>query len=308
MKKSKFTDEQIADALRQVENRSVADALLDSRICHWRFTGGLDEQGRAVCAVTSPNAERPLRPGQCQHGKVVRINARIACNGNGRLVLPCERMCNDVFLAASRPLKPDRTYLIEDGRVPSRHAHALPRPPRTTLQQYSAIPNATAPRLRVSHVKQSCRWDGRSDGTCLSELSARGSKNDASHHVGPAVCAVPSLWACVGRPATDPTVDGELTCSMKRRLVGGAVGTSANRTRRCRISAQALASWSCGMSLVRRCVTCGQMGIEVPDASALDVLVQCLRAGRTNAMLQLVYKRGRWRVSGMKRGHRRGSQ
>jgi hypothetical protein len=59
---------------------------------------------------------------------------------------------------------------------------------------------------------------------------------------------------------------------------------------------------------VRRCVTCGQMGIEVPDAASLEVLIQSLRADRTRAMPQLVYKLGRWRVSKVKRGRRRGSQ
>jgi len=49
--------------------------------------------------------------------------------------------------------------------------------------------------------------------------------------------------------------------------------------------------------LVHRCVRCGLMGIEVPDASALDVLVRCLRAKRTNAMPQLLYEDEQWRIS-----------
>ena len=57
---------------------------------------------------------------------------------------------------------------------------------------------------------------------------------------------------------------------------------------------------------VRRCVSCGQTGIEVPDASALDVLVRCLSAEGTNAMPQLVYEDGRWRISGVKHGDRGG--
>ena len=54
--------------------------------------------------------------------------------------------------------------------------------------------------------------------------------------------------------------------------------------------------------VVRRCVSCGHMGIEVPDASALDVLVQCLQVEGTKAMPQLVYEQGKWRIS-----HRGGS-
>jgi hypothetical protein len=55
--------------------------------------------------------------------------------------------------------------------------------------------------------------------------------------------------------------------------------------------------------LVRRCARCWQKVIEVPDASALDVLVQCLRAEGTNAMPQLVYEDGRWRISDVRRDH-----
>jgi hypothetical protein len=58
--------------------------------------------------------------------------------------------------------------------------------------------------------------------------------------------------------------------------------------------------------LVRRCVGCGQMGIDVPDAASLDLLVRCLRPERTNAMPQLVYEQGRWRIYDVKRGHRGG--
>jgi hypothetical protein len=45
------------------------------------------------------------------------------------------------------------------------------------------------------------------------------------------------------------------------------------------------------------------MVIEVPDASALDVLVQCLRVEGTNAMPQLVYEDGRWRIADVSRDH-----
>jgi uncharacterized Zn finger protein len=61
-----------------------------------------------------------------------------------------------------------------------------------------------------------------------------------------------------------------------------------------------------GHVAVRRCVRCGQMGIEVPDASALDVLVRRLRVEGTNAMPQLVYEDGRWRISDVRRDHPRG--
>jgi hypothetical protein len=58
--------------------------------------------------------------------------------------------------------------------------------------------------------------------------------------------------------------------------------------------------------LVRRCVGCRQMGIEVPDASALDVLVRCLRVEGTTAMPPLVYEDGRWRISDVSRDYRGG--
>jgi hypothetical protein len=58
--------------------------------------------------------------------------------------------------------------------------------------------------------------------------------------------------------------------------------------------------------VVRRCVRCGHMVIEVPDSSALNVLVQCLRVEGTKAMPQLVYEDGRWRICDVKRDHRGG--
>jgi hypothetical protein len=57
---------------------------------------------------------------------------------------------------------------------------------------------------------------------------------------------------------------------------------------------------------VRRCIKCGHMVIEVPDASALDVLVRCLRVERTDAMPQLAYEDGHWRISAVRRDHRGG--
>ena len=58
--------------------------------------------------------------------------------------------------------------------------------------------------------------------------------------------------------------------------------------------------------LVRRCIACRQMGIEVPDASDLDVLVRCLRLEGTPAMPQLVYEDGRWRIAEVSRDDRGG--
>ena len=49
--------------------------------------------------------------------------------------------------------------------------------------------------------------------------------------------------------------------------------------------------------LVRRCVRCGQIAIDVPDAVTLDVVGRCLRADRSTAMPQLVYEDGRWCIS-----------
>jgi YgiT-type zinc finger domain-containing protein len=49
---------------------------------------------------------------------------------------------------------------------------------------------------------------------------------------------------------------------------------------------------------VRRCSTCGEMHVEVPDAPALDVLVRCLRVESTHATPQLEYEGGHWRISG----------
>ena len=48
------------------------------------------------------------------------------------------------------------------------------------------------------------------------------------------------------------------------------------------------------------------LGTEVPDATALNVSVQYLRAERTTPCSNLCIKRGRWRVSGVKRGDRGG--
>jgi hypothetical protein len=56
--------------------------------------------------------------------------------------------------------------------------------------------------------------------------------------------------------------------------------------------------------LVRRCVGCKQMEIEVPDVSALDVLVRCLPVEGTAAMPQLVYEDGQWRASDVSRDYR----
>ncbi len=101
--------------------------------------------------------------------------------------------------------------------------------------------NATAPRLRVTHVKQSRRWDGPSVGTCLSELSVGGSKNDASHNLGPAVSAA------------------------------GNVSESQE-------TVPYIAPGPCVVEL-------------------RDVLVRRLPAEGTNAMPQLLYEDGRWRIS-----------
>ena len=57
---------------------------------------------------------------------------------------------------------------------------------------------------------------------------------------------------------------------------------------------------------VRRCVRCGQMGVSVPDARGLDLLVLCLRAEGIKDMPPLVYEDGRWRIFDVSRDHRGG--
>jgi len=85
-------------------------------------------------------------------------------------------------------------------------------------------------------------------------------------------------------------------------------GTNAMTCRRCggklHVSYETLpyiAKGPCVVELrnvaVRRCAVCGDMGIDVPDARALDVLLRRLHVETTRVVPQFEYEDGRWRIS-----------
>jgi hypothetical protein len=43
-----------------------------------------------------------------------------------------------------------------------------------------------------------------------------------------------------------------------------------------------------------RCVTCGNLTIELPESRALDTLVRCLAHEMTGPLPQLAFEQGRW--------------
>jgi hypothetical protein len=51
---------------------------------------------------------------------------------------------------------------------------------------------------------------------------------------------------------------------------------------------------------VLRCTTCAHVAIDVPEPRALDILIRCLRAERGDAVPQLTFEHGHWRVAGRK--------
>ena len=53
--------------------------------------------------------------------------------------------------------------------------------------------------------------------------------------------------------------------------------------------------------VVRRCSACADVGIHVPEPRALDTLVRCLRGEVSDAMPQMIFEQGRWRVVGQTR-------
>ena len=51
---------------------------------------------------------------------------------------------------------------------------------------------------------------------------------------------------------------------------------------------------------VLRCTACAHVAFDLPEPRALDVLIRCLRVERGDAVPQLIFEHGHWRIAGHK--------